>query len=72
MIYKMLLVNVLKSLFFLINLFAAAWKIAQGLSYLYMSETSGEEVDYGSFDSFANPNTDSDHAWSASDNDSLE
>ena len=37
-----------------------------------MSETSGEEVDYGSFDSFANPNTDSDHAWSASDNDSLE
>ncbi len=27
-----------------------------------MSEISGEEVDYGSFGSIANPSTDSDHA----------
>ena len=32
-----------------------------------MSETPDGEVDYGSFDSVANPNTDSDHAWSTPD-----
>ena len=31
-----------------------------------MSEISDEEVDYGSFDSIANPATDSDRAWSPS------
>jgi hypothetical protein len=31
-----------------------------------MSETAGEEVDYGSSGSIANPPTDSDHAWSTS------
>ena len=36
-----------------------------------MSETSDEEADYGSFDeSIANSPTDSDHAWSTSENDS--
>ena len=35
-----------------------------------MSETSGEEADYRSFESIANPPTDSDHAWSTSENDS--
>ena len=34
-----------------------------------MSGTSDEEVDYGSFESIANPPTDSDHAWSTSEND---
>ena len=28
------------------------------------SEASDEEVNFGSFDIVANPNTDSDHAWS--------
>ena len=37
---------------------------------LSMSETSGEEADYRSFESIANPPTDSDHAWSTSENDS--
>ena len=38
---------------------------------LSMSETSDEEADYGSFDeSIANSPTDSDHAWSTSENDS--
>ena len=35
-----------------------------------MSETSDEEVDYGSFGSIANPLTDSDHAWSTPEIDS--
>ena len=35
-----------------------------------MSETSDEEVDYGSFESIANSPTDSDHAWSTHGNDS--
>ena len=35
-----------------------------------MSEISDEEVDYGSFDSIANPATDSDRAWSPSEIDS--
>jgi hypothetical protein len=35
-----------------------------------MNETSDEEVDYGSFESIANPPTDSDHAWSTHGNDS--
>jgi hypothetical protein len=35
-----------------------------------MSEISDEEVDYGSFESIANPHTDSDHAWSTCENDS--
>ena len=35
-----------------------------------MSEISGEEVDYGSFGSIANPSTDSDHARSTPENDS--
>ena len=35
-----------------------------------MSETSDEEVDYGSCGSSANPSTDSDHKWSTSENDS--
>ena len=35
-----------------------------------MGETSDEEVDYGSFESIANPSTESDHAWSTSENDS--
>ena len=34
-----------------------------------MSETPDEEVDHGSFGSIANPPTDSDHAWSTSEND---
>ena len=29
-----------------------------------MSEISDEEVDYGPFESIANPHTDPDHAWS--------
>ena len=33
-----------------------------------MSEISDEEVDYGSFESIANPHTDSDHAWSTCEN----
>ena len=36
-----------------------------------MSETPDGEVDYGSFDSVANRNTDSDHAGSTPENDSL-
>jgi hypothetical protein len=32
-----------------------------------MSEISDEEVDYGSFESVANPATDSDCAWSPSE-----
>jgi hypothetical protein len=35
-----------------------------------MSETSDEEVDYGSLESIANPPTGSDHAWSTFENDS--
>ena len=35
-----------------------------------MSGTPDEEVDYGSFGSIDNPPTDSDHAWSTSENDS--
>jgi hypothetical protein len=35
-----------------------------------MSEISDEEVDYGSFESIANPATDSDRAWSPSEIDS--
>ena len=35
-----------------------------------MSEISDEEVDYGSFESIANPATDSDCAWSPSEIDS--
>ena len=35
-----------------------------------MSETSDEEVDYGSPDIDAIPHTDSDHAWSTQGNDS--
>ena len=35
-----------------------------------MSEASDEEVDYGSFGIVANLNTDSDHEWSTSGNDS--
>ena len=35
-----------------------------------MIETPDEEVDYGSSGSIANPPTDSDHAWSTSENDS--
>ena len=37
---------------------------------LSMSETSDEEVDYGSLESIANPPTGSDHAWSTFENDS--
>ena len=36
---------------------------------LSLREISDEEVDYGSFESIANPPTDSDHAWSTSEND---
>ena len=35
-----------------------------------LSEAPDEEVDYGSFDIDANPNTDSDHTWSTLENDS--
>ena len=35
-----------------------------------MSETSKEEVDYGSPDIDAIPHTDSDHAWRTHENDS--
>ena len=35
-----------------------------------MSEISDKEVDYGSFESIANPATDSDRAWSPSEIDS--
>ena len=35
----------------------------------FTSETSDEEVDYGSFDIDAIPHTDSDHAWSTHEND---
>jgi hypothetical protein len=35
-----------------------------------MSEISDKEVDYGSFESIANPATDSDRAWSLSEIDS--
>ena len=35
-----------------------------------MTETSDEEVDYGSPDIDAIPHTDSDHAWSTQGNDS--
>ena len=35
----------------------------------FTSETSDEEVDYGSFGIDANPHTDSDHAWSTHQND---
>ena len=35
-----------------------------------MSETPAVEVDYGSTESIAHPPTDSDHAWSTSENDS--
>ena len=36
----------------------------------FTSETTNEEVDYGSFDIDAIPHTDSDHAWSTHENDS--
>ena len=36
----------------------------------FTSETSDDEVDYGSFDIDAIPHTDSDHAWSTHENDS--
>ena len=45
------------------NIYAAAWKTTQGMIHL-MSETSDEEVNFGSFDIDAIPHTDSDHAWS--------
>jgi hypothetical protein len=35
----------------------------------FTSETSDEEVDYGSFDIDAIPHTDSDYAWSTHEND---
>ena len=54
------------------NLFRGCFGNRTRFELSYMSESSDEEVDYGSFDSFANRNTDSDHAWSASENDSLE
>ena len=44
------------------NIYAAAWKTTQGMIHL-MSETSDEEVNFGSFDIDAIPHTDSDHAW---------
>ena len=47
-----------------LHLYAAACKVFE----LSMSETSDEEVDYGSFESIANPPTDSDHAWSTTEN----
>ena len=36
----------------------------------FTSETSDDEVDYGSFDIDAILHTDSDHAWSTHENDS--
>ena len=48
------------------------WVIYEWDIELSMSETPDGEVDYGSFDSVANPNTGSDHAWSTSENDSLD
>ena len=36
----------------------------------FTSETSDDEVDYGSFDIDAIPHTDSGHAWSTHENDS--
>ena len=42
------------------------------VSDLSMDETSGEEVDYGSFVIVGNLNIHSSYAWSISENDSLD
>ena len=52
------------------NNYAAAFLENHTRNESSMSETSDEEVDYGSLESIANPPTGSDHAWSTFENDS--